>query len=58
MNSAASVSGTPKGAALVSAMIPMSSDGITTNVVAAPSANAPEWLYWVRPDEVTDTLKP
>ncbi len=58
MNSAVSVSGRPMGAALVSAMMPTSSDGITTKFVAAPRAKAPEWLYSVRPDEVTDTLNP
>ena len=35
-----------------------SSDGITTKFVAAPEMKAPEWLYVVRPDEVTDTLNP
>ena len=58
MNSAASVSGTPMGAALVSAINPTFSEGNAANAVPAPSSNAPEWLYWVRPDDVTDTLNP
>ena len=58
MNWAVSVSGTPMGAALVSAMIPTFADGITANADAAPRANAPEWLNCVRPEDVTDTLKP
>ncbi|CKP91221.1 Uncharacterised protein [Mycobacterium tuberculosis] len=58
MNSAVSVSGTPMGPALVSAMMARSSEGSTTKFAAAPSPKAPEWLYSVRPEEVTPTLNP
>ena len=47
-----------EGAALVSATMPTSADGITTKLVAAPRAKAPEWLYSVRPADVTETLNP
>ncbi len=58
VNSAARVSGTPIGAALVSATIATSADGIAVNAVAAPSANAPEWLSVTRPAGLVPTLNP